>query len=145
MIEYKTEVVVNRPVEQVFGLATDVARLDDWTDMSGTHLVSGADLRLGSQIQTKLKIGPTKQTMVFEVAAFEPNRRLGWKTTSEGPLEWDADYQFESVGDMATRVTSSGIIRLRGALKLLEGIMAGEVRSGEAKELIRFKELAERK
>jgi len=143
MIEYKTEVVVNRPVEEVFGLAKDVARLDDWTDMSGTHLVSGGDLRLGSQIQTTMKIGPSKQTLTFEVASFESNRRLGWKTTSKGSLQWDADFLFEAIDDASTRVTSSGVIRLGGALKLMEGMMAGEVRSGEAKELMRFKELAE--
>jgi len=143
MIDYKTEVIVNRPVEEVFRLAKDVARLDDWTDMSGTHLVSGGDLHLGSQIETTMKIGPSKQTLTFEVASFEANRRLGWKTTSKGSLEWDADFLFEQIDNGATRVISSGVIRLSGALKLLEGMMAGEVRTGEAKELMRFKELAE--
>jgi uncharacterized membrane protein len=144
MIDYKTEVVVNRPVEDVFRLVKDVPRLDEWTDMSGTHLVSAGDLHLGSQIETTIKMGPSKQTVTFEVVSFEPNRRLGWKTTSKGSLQWDSDFLFEPINDGATRVISSGVIRLSGALKLLEGMMASEVRSGEAKELIRFKELAEK-
>ena len=143
MINYESDVIINRPVEPVFRLITDVTRYDDWTDMSGTHLVSGQSLKLGSQIETILKIGPSKQTLNFEVSAFEPNRRLGWKTTSNGSLGWDADYLLEALGDGTTRVTSSGAIRLSGALKLMEGMMAGEVRSGEAKELVKFKELAE--
>ena len=144
MIDYKSDLIVNKPVAKVFAFAADVARMDDWTEMSGTHLVAGQTLGVGSQIQTTLKIGPSKQSLTFEVAAFEPNRRLGWKTTSTGSLQWDADYLFESLGEGTTRVTSSGTIRLTGALKLMEGMMAGEIRSGEAKELEKFKELVEK-
>jgi uncharacterized membrane protein len=140
MIDYKTEVVVNRPVEEVFRFMKDVERYDDWTDMSGTHLVSGDVLKLGSQVETKVM----KQTLIFEVAAYEENRRLSWKTTSKGPIEWDAKYVFEPQGSSATRVVSSGQIRLNGVMKLSEPLMAGEIRSSEAKELMKFKELVEK-
>jgi hypothetical protein len=49
----------------------------------------------------------------------------------------------EPQGASATRVVNSGEIRLGGALKVMEPILAGEVKSGEAKELMRCKELAE--
>ena len=143
MIDYHSEVVVNRPVEQVFQLAADMARIDEWTDMKGTHLITDGSLKVGSQIETTLRLGPSKQTLIFEVVDFEKNRRLGWKTTSKGALAWDAIYLFEPQGDQATKVVSSGQLRLNGVLKLSEPLMAGEVRSGEAKELIRFKELVE--
>ncbi|MBI3162145.1 MAG: SRPBCC family protein [Chloroflexi bacterium] len=143
MIDYQTEVIVNRPIEDVFRFAKDVSRFDDWTDMTGTHLVSNSGLGLGSQIETTLKLGPSKQKLIFEVSAYEENHRLGWKTASKGPLEWDADYIFEPQGSNATRVVSAGQIRLNGILKLSEPLMAGEIRSGEAKELVKFKELLE--
>jgi uncharacterized membrane protein len=143
MINYQSEVVVNRPVEQVYKVAADVARLDDWTDMTGTHLVAGADLGVGSRIQSTLMMGPFKQPITFEVSEYEPNRRLGWKSVSKGALNWDAVYTFEPQGPGVTRVTTSGELRLNGVLRLLEPLMAGEVKSGEAKELVRFKELVE--
>jgi uncharacterized membrane protein len=143
MINYKSDLIVDKPVEEVFSFMKDVARYDDWTDMSGTHLVSGQGLKLSSQIASTMKIGLSKRTMIFEVVTFEPNRRIGWKTASKGPLDWEADYLFESVNNGTTRVVSSGIIRLNGVLKLMEGLMSGEFRSGEAKELIRFKKLLE--
>jgi len=143
MIEYKTEVTVNRPVEQVFKFAADVARMDDWTDMKGTRLVSQGALGVGSQIETTIKFGPSKQVMSFQVAAFEQNRRIAYKTTSQGAVQWDAEYTFEPQGDSATRVVSVGQLRFKGALKLSEPLLAGEVRSGEAKELVRFKDLIE--
>ena len=143
MINYETEVIVNRPVEQVYKFATEVSRWDDWTEMTGTHLVSGNSLHVGSQVETTMKMGPMKQTMVFQAAAIEENRRLAWKTVSSGSLQWDADLKFEPQGASSTRVVSSGQVRLNGLLKLSEPLIAGEVRSGEAKELIKFKKLIE--
>ena len=40
-------------------------------------------------------------------------------------------------------MTSAGELRLNGLLKLLEPLMAGEVKSVEAKELVKFKDLVE--
>jgi hypothetical protein len=144
MINYQSEVVVNRPVEQAFRLAADVTRLDDWTDMTGTHLVSGSELGAGAEIQSILKMGPLKQAMTFQVSEFEPNRRLGFKTVSKGALDWDAVYTFEPQGPSSTRLATSGQLRLNGLLKLLEPLMAGEVKAGEAKELVRLKGLLEK-
>ena len=143
MINYQSEVIVNRPVEQVYKFATDVARLDDWTEMTGTHLVSGNNLHVGSQMETTIKMGPMKQTMVFQATELEENRRFGFKTVSKGAVEWDGDFTFEPQGPSSTRMISSGQIRFNGLLKLFEPLMAGEVRSGEAKELVQFKELVE--
>jgi len=143
MINYQSDIIVNRPVEQVYQVTSDVARLDDWTDMRGTRLVNGSALGLGAQIQTTLNMGPLKPAITFEVSDYEPNRRLAWKTVSKGALDWDAVYTFEPQGPSATKLGTSGQLRLNGVLRLLEPLMAGEVKSGEAKELVRLKELIE--
>ncbi len=143
MINYETEVIINRPVEQVYKLVTDVARFDDWTEMTGTHLVSGSKMQVGGQMETSIKMGPMKQTMVFELTGLEENRRMAFKTVSKGAMEWDGEYTFEPQGPSSTRVVNSGQIRLNGLLKLSEPLIAGEIRSGEAKELVKLKELVE--
>jgi len=143
MIEYKSEVVVNRPVQDVFALIKNVSRFDEWTDMNGTRLVSGDGLEVGSQIETTIKFGPVKQTMTFEVVGYEENRRMSFKTVSKGSVAWDAEYLFMAEGDRATKVVSSGQLRLNGLLKVSEPLLAGEIQSGEAKELVKYKELVE--
>jgi len=143
MIDYKSDLIISKPVEKAFAFIQEVSRYDDWTEMSGTRLLSSEGLKVGSQIETTMKLGPSKQTMVFEVTAFEPNRKIGWKTAGKAPLDWDAEFLFEPVDGGSTRVTSSGVIKLNGALKLMEGMMAGEIRTGEAKELEKFKQLVE--
>jgi len=130
-------------VEEVYRLASDVNRMDDWTEMTGTHLISGDMARVGSQLEITIKMGPRKQVMVFQLTELEQNRRFGFKTVSKGAMEWDGDFTFEPQGPSSTRMVSSGQIRLNGLLRLLEPLMAGEVRSGEAKELVKFKELVE--
>jgi hypothetical protein len=143
MINYQSNVIVNRPVEQAFQFTADVARLDDWTDMTGTRLVSGSTLGVGAQITTTLNMGPLKQAMTFEVSEYEPNRRLGWKSVSKGSVGWDAVYTFEPQGAGATKLGTSGQLRFNGLLRLLEPLMRGEVKSGEAKELEKLKALIE--
>jgi ligand-binding SRPBCC domain-containing protein len=142
MVEYKSDLIVNRPVQDVFALIKNVGRLDDWTDMQGTRLVSGEELHAGSQIETTIKFGPVKQAMTFEVVGFEENRRVAFKTVSKGSVAWDAEYLFMPEGD-STRITSSGQLRLNGLLRITEPLLAGEVQSGEAKELVRYKEIVE--
>jgi uncharacterized membrane protein len=144
MINYEVEVTIRRPVEQVYRMASDIARLEEWTPMTNTHLISGPTAKVGSQFETTMKMGPLgKQVMVFQISELDENRRLGFKTVSKGAVEWDGSYVFEPQGPSATRMVNIGQLRLNGILRLLEPLMAGEVRSGEAKELVKFKELVE--
>jgi carbon monoxide dehydrogenase subunit G len=142
MIEYKSDVIVNRPVQDVFALIKNVSRFDEWTDMNGTRLVSGEKLHVGSQIETTIKFGPVNQTMTFEVIGYEENRRVAFKTISKGSVAWDAEYLFMPEGD-STKVISSGQLKLNGLLKISEPLLAGEIQSGEAKELVKYKEIIE--
>jgi len=77
------------------------------------------------------------------VVGYEENRKMAFKTVSKGSIAWDAEYVFMPQGDSATKVISSGQLRLSGLLKMSEPLLAGEVRSGEAKELVKYKELVE--
>lgn len=142
MIEYKSDVIVNRPVQDVFALIKNVNRFDEWTEMNGTRLVSGEKLHVGSQIETTIKFGPMNQTMTFEVIGYEENRRVAFKTISKGLVAWDAEYLFMPEGD-STKVISSGQLKLNGLLKISEPLLAGEIQSGEAKELVKYKEIIE--
>ncbi|GEM_PF-3653032 len=143
MIDYKSEVIVNKRVQDVFSLIKNVSRFDEWTDMTGTRLVSGDKLQIGSKIETNIKFGPVNQNMIFEVVGYEENRKMAFKTVSKGAVAWDAEYLFLPGSETTTKVISSGQIRLSGLLKMSEPLLAGEVRSGEAKELVKYKEIVE--
>jgi hypothetical protein len=144
MIDYKTEIVIERPVKDAFTMLKDVARYDEWTEMAGTRVLIGDGLTPGSQIETRISLGPVKQTLRFEVVALEEDRRLQWRTVSDAAMGWDAEFILTPLSADRTQIVSSGKIWLNGVLKISEPLIAGEVRSGEAKELQKFKELVER-
>ena len=143
MIDYQVELNVNRPPSEVFRFTSDVQRMEQWTEMTNTRLLTNGSFGVGSQVQTTIQFGPSRQAMTFEVVAYEQERRIGWKTISDGGVQWDADYTFEPQGDQATHLLSIGQIRLKGLLKPLEGLLAGEIRNGEQKELEKLKQLIE--
>jgi uncharacterized protein YndB with AHSA1/START domain len=144
MIEFKAEVTINVAPEKVFAVLTAVEKYSRWTDMKESKAISSGGLvRVGAQMETIMGAGPLKQKIVFEVAAFEPNRRMAVKTVSKGSFRMDGDYTLEPQGASTTRVLLSGQVRLFGIARLLEPLMAGEVRKGEQKELDKLKELLE--
>ena len=84
-----------------------------------------------------------KLDITFEISDYEVNRRLSFKSVSAGPLQWDADFIFEPQEASTTHVTTAGELRLQGLWRWAEPLLAGEVQSGEAKELERLKSLVE--
>ena len=144
MIDYKAEVTINVPAEKVFRALADEQKWSMWTEMEQTRVLSGNGFnQVGSQVETVMGEGPMKQKMVFEVTQVEPNRRLAFKTVSKGSMQWDGELTLESQGASSTRLINSGQIRLGGAAKLMEGVMAGEIKKGEQKEIEKLKELLE--
>jgi uncharacterized protein YndB with AHSA1/START domain len=144
MIDYKGEVTINVPAETVFRALTDHQKWSMWTDMADTTVVSGTGFnQVGSQIESVMGEGPLKQKMKFEVSALEPNRRLAFKTISKGSMQWDGEFNLEAQGPSVTRLLTTGQIRLGGAAKLMEGVMSGEIKKGEQKEIEKLKELLE--
>jgi uncharacterized protein YndB with AHSA1/START domain len=144
MIDYKAEVIVNAPAERVFRSLADASKYDTWTDMTGTRVVSGTTMdQVGAQVETVMGEGPMKQKMVFEVTEVEPNQRIVFKTISKGSIQWDSEFRLEPQGPSSTRVFSTGQLRLSGAARLMEGMMSGEIKKGEQKELEKFKMLLE--
>lgn len=144
MIEYKGEVTINAPAEKVFRTLADHQKWSMWTSMADTKVLSGTGFnQVGSQVESVMGEGPMKQKMVFEVTAAEPNRRLAFKTVSKGSMQWDGEFNLESQGASTTRVLSTGQIRMNGAARLMEGVMSGEIKKGEQKEIEKLKELLE--
>lgn len=144
MIDYKAEVTINVPSERVYLAISDAQKWPMWTSMSEPKVLAGTGFdTVGSQVESVVGEGPMKQKMTFEVTSAEPGRRLAFKTISKGSMQWDGEITLEAKGASTTHVVQTGQIRLSGAAKLMEGVLGGEVRKGEQKELETLKELLE--
>ena len=144
MIEYKGEVTINVPPEKVYRAISDAQKWPMWNSMAEPKVLAGTGFdTVGSQVESVMGEGPMKQKMIFEVTAAEPNRRLAFKTVSKGSMQWDGEMTLEAQGPSSTRLVTVGQIRLSGAAKLMEGVLGGEIRKGEQKEIEVLKELLE--
>ena len=143
MIDYSTNITINRPVEEVFRFAAAIENYPKWMSVADAKSLSDGPLGVGSVSQVTVAEGPFKGPAKLEITEWEPSRKYAFRSEPGAPLDWVGSFAFEPVGGSATRVTSAGHVKLRGLMRLLEPLMAGEVRRGEANELKKLKSLLE--
>jgi carbon monoxide dehydrogenase subunit G len=141
MVAYSTDTFIDRPPEQVFPYITDPGQHAAWMDVAEARALDGQPAKVGSRVAAVVAWGPIRLNTEWEVSELEPDRRYGFRTT-RGPMDWAGAFTIEPEGT-GSRVASSGAVEFRGFLRLLQPLMAGEVRSGEARELRRLKALVE--
>ncbi|MBI3741514.1 MAG: SRPBCC family protein [Chloroflexi bacterium] len=76
-----------------------------------------------------------------QVTAFERDKKLAFVGSGEG-MAYTADMNFESTGG-GTRVNYKFTVQVSGLMKLLEPLLAGQVRKEEEGELKKLKQLLE--
>ena len=140
MIRYASDIDVSRPAEEAFAAVLDIARWGEWTEMRDIHAERSGPPRVGS-IGTFTLPGPFKGPIRFELTALEPDRRVEYHLTHPA-FEWRAEVDVEPRPG-GSRLTNWGEYRLLGWRRVLEPIIAREVRNGEAAELPRLKALIE--
>jgi uncharacterized protein YndB with AHSA1/START domain len=142
MIRYSSRVEIERPPADVYAALIDPARFGQWTDMVDVRFdVAGAPA-VGSRGSFRLAKGPIAGRLDMEIVELVPNRRIVFRI-SHPWLAWTSVSDLEPVGH-GTRLTYAGDVGLRGWRRLLEPVMAREVRAGEAGEAERLKNLLER-
>jgi uncharacterized protein YndB with AHSA1/START domain len=123
-VRVEISVGVAAPVDAVFALVTDPARLAEWQDTTvAAEVVGGGPLRDGARIRETHK-GPFGRTVdsVVEVARFEVDRRFDLRIV-EGPIRIHGDHSFSPEGN-GTRIDFVAHGELPKPLRLV-GPLAG--------------------
>jgi hypothetical protein len=143
VIRYDSTTHIDRPPGEVFARLVDIESWGEWTDMAGSRWIGDPGPRAGSRAEAVLRFGPFRRELRWEIAAFEPDRRVAYRTLPGGSLDWDAEYILE--GDASgTSVRQVGSVQLHGVIRLLEPMIRMELPKGESRELDRLKALVER-
>jgi len=142
MIQFRAEVTVDRPIDQVFRYVADMTRQEEWTDMMLVKMLTDGPIRAGTRYVAKFKKGPFKE-LTFEITSLEPDRLLGYRTIPPGQMSWEGEIRLDLASHASTHVLAEGRIRLHGLWRLVEPLVAGEIRRGEADELVRLKNALE--
>jgi len=143
MITFHTEQTIERSAQEVWTYAADITRHPEWMGVLEARLVSGQPTDIGARAMERMKLGPRMIDVGFEVSRSIPAERIAWRMSGGSPFAGEVGLDLEALGPDSTRVVWSGSIGLTGWWRLLEPLMAGEVRAGEAAELRRMKERLE--
>jgi hypothetical protein len=144
MIAYNGEIVINRPVAEVFEFATTFENFPRWSDVTTVKRLSKGPVGLGTRLQLEMGKGPMKSQIDFETIGWEKDRSWTFKTVSASPIVWDGMFGFEPLGPESTHVRAAGQVTLKGLRKLLEPLVRGELRKNEQAELETLKGILER-
>jgi uncharacterized protein YndB with AHSA1/START domain len=141
MIHYSTVVTIDRRPSDVLAALLDPKLYGSWTEMVDTRFDGTGAPTVGTRGEFQLPAGPLKGRYEMEILRLEPDRRLDMRIDGQS-LRWLSNITLEPAGK-GTRMTYAGDISLLGWRRILEPLMAGEARAGEAREAERFKELLE--
>ena len=141
MIHYSSQVTIARPAHAVYEALLDPELYAQWTDMVEVSFDGSDTPHVGTRGRFRLAKGPIKGMLEMELTELEQDRRVVFRVTHPS-LDWKAVSTLESAG-AGTRLTYAGDFRLRGWRRLLEPLVAREVRSSEAAEALRLKGLLE--
>lgn len=143
MIRFQTEQTIARPAQEVWSYAADITRHPEWMGVLDARLVSGQPTEIGARARERVKLGPWKLDVEFEVSGSIPAQRIAWRMAGGRPFAGEVTLDLESLGPDRTQAVWSGSIGLTGWWRIIEPLVASEVKAGEAAELRRLKERLE--
>ena len=139
MITYESEVVIDRPRAEVAAYIVDPSTHAVWMgDVAGIERLTPGEPGVGSRYRYSIRKGPASFGVTMRVLRLDDDA-VEYQTEPGGTVNWHALIGFAPIDAERTRVTSAGEFSLGGIRRLLEPFMAGELRSGEAAELVALK------
>ena len=139
MIAFETEQTIERSADDVWAYAANIVRHPEWMGVTTSQVVDGEATEVGAHAVERLKLGPRSVDVRFEVSGSVAGQRIAWRSAEGSPLAFDVALDLEALAPLRTRAVWSGSIGLTGLLRLVEPLMASEIRAGEAAELARLK------
>ena len=143
-VDVLTEVVIDRPCDEVAAYAADPSHAPDWyVNIESVEWHTEAPLRVGSRVAFVARFLGRPLEYTYEIVELEPGRRLVMRT-AEGPFPMETTYTWTSLDAGRTRMT----LRNRGApagfSKLTSPFMAAAMRRANNKDLANLKRILER-
>ncbi|TML02821.1 MAG: hypothetical protein E6G36_10960 [Actinobacteria bacterium] len=137
-MQFDLEVMIERPVADVFAYVTDVGHLPEWQESA----VDAGWIEPGARFRERRTFLGRTAELELEVTAYEQDRRFDVKCVS-GPVRFEILHLFEAVaGDTVLRVTAEAPIG--GALRLAAAMAKRQAERQFRSDLARLKGLLER-
>src|SRR5687767_10342067 len=144
-VDVLTEIVINRPREQVSAYAADPSHAPEWyVNIKSVEWKTQPPVQIGSRVAFVAHFLGRRLAYTYEVVELVPGERLVMRT-SEGPFPMETTYTWAAAGASSTRMTLRNRGQPSGFGKLAAPLMAAAMRRANRKDLARLKEVLERR
>ena len=142
MTNIEQTVLINRPVEEVFGIIANPEKLSLWAGaVKESKLTSEGTVGVGSTSTVVIELLGRRIESTNEVTEYEPNSKYASKSTS-GPMPIESRQTLKAV-EGGTEITNSAKLEGAGLFKLAEPIFARMVNRQVDMDFANLKDLLE--
>jgi uncharacterized protein YndB with AHSA1/START domain len=143
-IDVVTEIVIDRPSEEVAAYAGDPSNAPRWyANIESVRWQTAPPLAVGSRMDFVAHFLGRRLAYTYEVVEHEPGRRLVMRT-AQGPFPMETTYTWQPAGEGRTRMTLRNRGEPAGFAKVAGPAMASAMRRANRKDLAVLKDLLER-
>ena len=142
MIDLEMNVLIDRPIHDVFAFVSMPTNLPQWqAGIKEVKQTSSGAVGVGATFQNSGEILGRRLDGKMEVTDFEPDAKFGFKGVN-GPMTVQAAITFKPVGT-GTKLTLSMHAEPGGVFKLAEGVLVNQMKNQFQGNLDRLKSLLE--
>ncbi|HZO69271.1 MAG TPA: SRPBCC family protein [Kribbellaceae bacterium] len=141
-VDVLTEIVIERPCEQVAGYAGDPTNAPEWyANITSVRWQTPPPVAVGSRLDFVARFLGRTLAYTYEVIELGPNRLV--MRTAEGPFPMETTYTWRPEGETSTRMTLRNRGEPAGFAKVAGPMMATAMRRANDKDLARLKHILE--
>ena len=138
-----TDVVIDRPLEQVSTYAADPEKAPEWyVNIKSVEWKTPPPLTVGSRLAFVAHFLGRRLAYTYEIVDFIPGERMVMRT-AEGPFPMETTYTWEARSESQTHMTLRNRGEPGGFSKVVAPFMAAAMRRATRKDLARLKLLLE--
>ena len=142
-VDVETEIVIARPVSDVFDYAADASNAPAWyANIESVEWKTSPPAEVGSRVEFVARFLGRTLRYTYEFVELVRGRRLVMRT-KQGPFPMETTYTWEATSSDSTRMT----LRNRGAptgfSKVMAAIMKPAMRRANRTDLAKLKEILE--
>jgi uncharacterized protein YndB with AHSA1/START domain len=144
-LDVKTEMEIERPRAEVAAYASDPDNATSWyANIRAVEWETARPLAVGSRIAFVARFLGRTLSYTYEIGDFVPGERLVM-STAQGPFPMETTYGWEDTASGGTRMTLRNRGEPAGFRAIAAPLMARAMRRANEKDLLRLKQLLERR